>query len=386
MGIYVRKTEDGKKLSFSTQYKNGFNPPSMIFISNNEKPLKESDNITVMISSGRKVASYLKDNYFSMKNDKESLFHYTMYPFLDGAIAKFKEYPEFFKFIELSGASKIRNYLTTKLKIPVAVYDENFINDDEKETALKIGNTEIFFPDGTREKTKKECLEFLKKTFEILKSHNYGFLLNGEIRFMPLGTRIVGRYFTDTKDIKISTTIKDSFVTEFTIIHEFAHKYWFEYMSDKDKNLVIAKYNELKLANEHVKSTSSINDKTNKIINDRTPDFNVGDQVEYHGTMRKLKNKIFNVTFRYNNHIMMTSEDNTITLKGSLKDFPEFSKEGENYDNTKIYTYHDSEEWFPTKYAITNYEEWFAESFAYWIFNKQHNTQVLDFWNSILKR
>lgn len=389
MTIYYKKSSFGDVLTVSTQNKQGYSPQSLYFYSLDDKPIKESSHICAVITAGRKLSEYISNNpdersaaIFGKANIYSIISKPTSYDNLETMYM----YPQFFKIVELNGASNIYHYLTTTLKIPVAFYNEYFIlptEDDNDNQYIKFHNAKVFFPSNMRESRKQECLKFLFNIYKLLSSHNLQKLFDVEIRFMKIGKNNIGQYENLSKSIKIEPNVKDSFQTEYTILHELGHKYWYEIMSSSERDIVNNKFRELVNSGKRLADILKLNKNAEPT---NIPNFKNGDIIVYHGNQRKFKNKRYEVSILNDGRVRAREINGVKVLSGPRSAFYQFNIEGnEPIQNIESDEKKDSLSWFPTKYSGTDADEWFAESFAFYILNKIKNEEVYDFWKSIIK-
>lgn len=389
MAIYYKKSASGDVLTVSTQNKQGNSPQSLYFYSLDNKPINESSHLYAVITAGRKLSEYISNNPEERSDaifGKANLYSIILKPTSYDNLETMQMHPQFFKIVELHGASNIYHYVTTTLKLPVVFYNEYFIlpTEDENDSHyIKFNNAKVFFPTNMRESRKQECLKFLSNIYKLLSKHNLQKLFDVEIRFVNIGKKNIGQYEKLSKSIKIEPNVKDSYQTEYTILHELGHKYWYEIMSSSERDVVKNKFRDLVNSGKRLSDLLKLN--KNSEPSDM-PNFKNGDIIIYHGNQRKFKNKRYEVSILDDGHIRAREINGNTVLSGPRSSFYQFNIKG-NDQIQKIESdeKRDSLSWFPTNYSGTDAEEWFAESFAFYILNKIKNEEVYNFWKSIIK-
>jgi len=227
--------------------------PSIIFMS--EKPLMETDKLQIVLVYTKKLKDFRMNAYSKVVGGKANdianniILSREIYSYFinsDQMVQsrnKFKLYPQFFRTVEIVGREKIFKYLTTDLKMPVIGFDRwfgpiDFSHQESDADVMKFYNARIFFPEQMRESRRKPILEVLNNVHALLTKAGLERIFHGDIRVTPINGKAIGQYSAKTKDIRVEPNTKNSSMVIYTLIHEYAHKYYYEYMSQQQQNAV----------------------------------------------------------------------------------------------------------------------------------------------------
>lgn len=213
-------------------------------------------------------------------------------------------------------------------------------------------NLTIIWPETIRESSKKKCIELLDKIKNILSSHGLLEIFTGKIVFRN-NMKSAGLYYQTGNEIHINSTISvlDNNGLR-TILHEFGHKWYYEFTNDHIKELIAEKYN--------------------KEISLLSNTYNVGDEIKYYGITRpEFKDKKIVI-------IDKTKDDFTIDIEGR-----QFKIDKKFFDlKANIFKKISDNDYFPTAYSKTSIIEWQAECFAFYLEDKLTKENKY-FWHKI---
>ena len=291
------------------------------------------------------------------------------------------QFPGIFKIAELYGRERIFKYITTDLRMPQESFMKHFgeVPDLGEEHFVKFHDARVFIPDNARASSKKAMMNVLESLFQHLRANGFGFLFHGDIRFIQLVGRRIGTYNVRTKEMNIAPNIKNSKQVIFTLLHEFAHKYWYEYMDKGAIAKVRQKYIELR--REGVRHTKDTQDAS---IEDLRSHLEPGMQLDYTGRKRDFK--------RYSPFVIKDITKDGFLRLASVADEMEFVRvkapiaalltnrwsvpalDEKGFEKPEQLTKYEieSEQWFPTEYSMTEDEEWFAELMAFFMLDNLH--------------
>ena len=293
------------------------------------------------------------------------------------------QFPGVFKVAELYGRDRIFKYITTDLRMPQQVFVKHFgeVPDMGEEHFVKFHDARVFIPDNARAASKKAMMNVLETLFQHLRANGFGFLFHGDIRFIQLVGNRIGTYNVITKEMNIVPKVKNSKEVIYTLLHEFAHKYWFEYMDQEARVKVRQKFGELMRGDTRHKADTSSHDAT---IADLRANLEPGMQLDYTGRKRDFK--------RYSPFVIKEITKDGFLRLASVADEMEFvrvkapiaalltnrwsvpSLEEGGFEKPEPLTKYDmeSDQWFPTKYSMVEDEEWFAEIMAFFLLDHLH--------------
>lgn len=285
------------------------------------------------------------------------------------------DFPKVFKINELYGRDRMFKFITTDLRMHQLMFEKIFgeIPELGEEHFITFHDARVFIPDNARAAAKKSMMDVLETLHQHLRANGFGFLFHGDIRFIRLVGKRIGTYNIQTKAMNIQPSAKKSKDVIYTLLHEFSHKYWFEYMDGDARNKVSKQYWDLRRGGETHKKDTAVQDASiEEIKSSITP----GMKMNYKGRKRDFK--------KYSPYIIQS-----ITDDGKLKISSEDKGTGfiraevplaalltprweipaleiEKHEPTSKYDM-EGDQWFPTQYSMTEPDEWFAEMMAFYI-------------------
>lgn len=284
------------------------------------------------------------------------------------------EFPSVFKIAELHGRDRMFKYLTTDLRMRPAMFVIKFgeIPELGEEHFVKFHDARVFIPDNARAASKKSMMDVLETLYQHLRANGFGFLFHGDIRFIQITGKVIGLYNINTKAMTIQPKVKKSKDVIFTLLHEFSHKYWYEYMDQGDRNMVSRKFNDLRRGGEaHMKDSSLLDASIEEIKSSVTP----GMKLNYKGRKSNFK--------KYSPYIIRGITDDGYMEVSSEEDSSNFIRmrvpfgalttarwevpalEIKKHEPVSKYDM-ESDQWFPTPYSMGDPEEWFAELMGFY--------------------
>lgn len=375
--------------------------PSLIVMSD-ESQLLNTSSVTFIVLASKKIKEAITKAYstYSDEYTTDQKFairdlHLYLRRLTPEGIEAFRKFPEFFKFTKLEGREKIYRYLTTDLKMPVSLFTKYFgeftpSNDQhDGDHVEKFHGATLIFTESIRPNRKKSLLEMLQNVYGHLNSVGLSRLFSGDIRFVDIGAKYLGQYFLSSHDMRIRPSANNSKQVVFTVIHEFGHKFYYEFMTEEQRNAVRNQYNSLvKSGKRIVAGIKFANQKSNKIL-----DIHAGSFLIYTGKKKAYKEiGRFEVLSVIAGKVSIRGEGERFTLNGPIEIFvaPNWALEGQtnqNYDTPDSEEKYDriSDSWFPTEYSMTEVEEWWAENFAFFVLGHIHNKEVHDWFSQFIK-
>ncbi len=298
-----------------------------------------------------------------------------------------------FKIYKFSNSTDLLKSLVTELKIQPEAIKRAFDLDVKEQQDLpwkKIGKTEIVVPDNMRKNRISDIEKLVYVSNGILKDAGLEKLTDVKMLIVPIGGKAIGHYYPESKLIKIDPSAKATKYGVKTILHEYGHKLFYEFLNSQQQKDISEKfidvYSNKSPTQQNIKNILQVSSSIKDLMKDVHP----GNQIEYIGRKKKFKeNSPYTVEEIGENNLKLKSINNPwYTLSGALHSFINngFSTNGKNLS----IDIPESEEkinpgWFPTEYSKTNYHEWFSEIFAYVLLGLVKEKEVVNFVKSFLK-
>jgi len=286
------------------------------------------------------------------------------------------EFPKIFKITELYGRERMFKFITTDLRMNPLMFEQVFGDIPElgEEDYVKFHDARVFIPDNARAANKKSMMDILETLHQHLKANGFGFLFHGDIRFIRISGNAIGLYGITTKTMVIQPTVKKSKSVIFTLLHEFSHKYWFEYMDQEARDKVKKQYWDLMRAGVVYNKDTSLQDASKAEV---LASIEPGMTVVYKGRKRGFKDyspyviksitddgKLKIASANSNTDFVRADVPVSLLITTNRWEMPELNIEKQEppskYDMT-------SDQWFPTQYSMESDEEWFAEMMAFYL-------------------
>lgn len=304
---------------------------------------------------------------------------------------------QWFNYQRLTRAQTLK-IATTDLKMALSMAEKKFGKMPEQltTTEIKIGNSHLYFPEGARESNVKTLTHLVTNVYNDLKSHGLEKLFTHPIRFVKNLGNTLGYYAPMDGDIKIAYTASNDDRTVFTVLHEYGHKYFYEFFkgqrevrdkwlelrrmgtSFKDSDIAKTNDEQAKKLLAHIKIGDVLVSKGRKFKGEWVVEQIIGNKIhlkqdKIQDGVRVATRKISGVATYFLSGEDWTSKNPDVAA--IMKYAPTVTKK-HNIENTDA--------WFPTQYSETKPEEWFAELFALYISGKLKG-DVAAFMQGLLK-
>lgn len=297
---------------------------------------------------------------------------------IPGKLDDIKRYPEIFTIKVIRGLKNLYKVLTVDLNVNAQWWERFFgpvPEGQEHEDFVPFHKAKVYFPSTMQKNRKKALLELLEEIREPFFRHGMGDVISGEIRFVKIPSSVLGWYMPKTRDIKIQPNVREGNQVVFTLLHEFCHKLYFEFLSHDERIELGKKFWDL-TGEERGNPTAQAAARS-----EITGDLHPGQALFYSGRMKKLLRfgKVWEITKIQSDNIYVKSVDSIeefgpahvpsfILNRNFLAngDWAKYDKATEVKTPMAALSKRDvkTDNWFPTDYSKKNAEEWFAESMA----------------------
>lgn len=201
---------------------------------------------------------------------------------------------------------------------------------------------------------------------------NLDYVVSGKVTLKNLPGDSIGMYYKTPDEIGIDPRLSTNERTFKVLIHEFAHKLWFSFLSDTQRQQFKNIYKEKK-----------------KEFGLDQPKIQIGDILEYEGDDDSLDGTWKAVRYHGQKLEIRTDDWKLIQhpynfLRGGFKII---NRETPKFINKPIISHkfnNNTDMWFPTIYSETNLSEWFAETFTLWLLD-QLQGEPKEFFDKIIK-
>lgn len=285
--------------------------------------------------------------------------------FTEVDIKSVSRFPEIFKVTKLNFA-QLHAKLTKKGWPQSAI--EKLIGVPPQGTEIKadykFDNAKIYLPDGMQKSRQQIIFKTLIEAKKGLAKFGFDYLItNGIIKVMKLPPRKLGQYMVGTSEFQISSETKALTESGLHIIyHELNHKLYHEFMKPDARRLVSDTYNQVvkgaksefnpkSIQMGKIITHSGLNEPELKGIQYRLHKFTKEQVAEY---------KKLGATLTSTGWYAINLDKNAPTIKRVLPI-------GNRMEAFGLYTKAEASEWFPSEYAKSTSEEFFAELFASYI-------------------
>jgi len=404
--------------------------PAYTFVPQDGKTVEQSNRFTLMKASHKGISDYYNNlghgtPEHTELSDLHSWFAYkAKHASADDIFSRIGELtaiPEIKKYIKITkdlDRKQLHKYVTIELKLPLDGFVQAFgaapdMNVDEDETLSRVGKAVVYFPDRIKEANKKSIMDILEKVYSIFKKNRIGQLMTGDIRVQKMGGSTIGLYYPGSKDIRVNYMAKKSKMTLETIIHEFGHKWYHEFIPGK-KTEIRDKYREARKQGTPNRGKSATREKLDAIKDSKEAKA-LGDlmskpgvKLSYTGRKRSYKGdwETDGLDYRKWVRVKRVGDDGKsrfngfsaspsyfltdpgwtsplAKLKNVLKKSADIKRDLHKEDDVGKNI--DPKSWFPTKYSEKDSVEWYAEIFAYTLLD-QLKGEPADFLKSTLKK
>ena len=272
--------------------------------------------------------------------------------------------------------AKMLKLVSTDLKVPLNHVKDNFGSaPEEAESDIRVGNSVLYFPENARASNVETCTALVQSVYKVLKAHGLGKLFNGPIRFVKDLGNTVGHYDLTNKDIKIVYSASNDKRTEFTIMHEYGHKFYYEFIPDQ-KAAIGETFNALLGDNKF--DDSAIVKEAKQREEELIKSLKMGSI--FVSTRRKFKGewKIVEVLPKKIKLRSLNNENREISGPPSAFMNEDWAAKDSKMSDVmpkgipKKHEMGATDMWFPTEYSQKNQSEWFAELFAFYMRGNLH--------------
>jgi hypothetical protein len=303
--------------------------------------------------------------------------------------------PRYFTFAKFNSVAEFFNFCQTKNIMGEQTFKSafGFVPQNTQDAGgaqhVKLGDIDLWFTETARASTQQNVIQIVTLAKKYLEKRYLGKLLSGTIQVVALKANTTAMYDLNSHNIQLNSSYlaKDG-ASLFAIIHELAHH--FHHDNDRKQEIdhdIRAKYLDLKRTDkfEYAKiDDAPLFDVIHDLINvdgaqivyngKSSKHFKRGEPVEVQmNTLVQLKR---DKGIEYQNVKLMANNSNasfTVNLAYLFSSNRFIFKIPEKHDQTFDISAMDrqhweedysSEQWFFTKYAEKNHEEFFAELFA----------------------
>lgn len=269
--------------------------------------------------------------------------------------------------------------------------------DDSVSASHFAGQSELVFPDTLRQAKIDEITALVSAANKILENNGIGIITKCKMFVAPITGNTIGMYYPQTKQIKIDPSARATKQALHTLLHEYGHKWFFEHLSKETINEVKLKFGEVyRETNFRIVSPEKAHQIAQNLTNIKVALSNVkvGDTVEYLGRKKKLKQlSPYTVTEFTPEKLQLTSHASQfVKFSGSPSQFvnADFAVNGVKIETPKTPDGGNTPPdidlgWFPSQYSKTNYEEWYAEIFAFVLEGRIQEPEIVNFIKNTLR-
>jgi hypothetical protein len=379
--IFSRDNDDGSATAlYGSRYAK---IPTHLFVSSDGSDLKYADDIYVVSPQPAKLKKFKSEILDKRFNKQEVSSSDEAYLTMINSIEKLtltgeqvrtlgKILPA--KITELNGRSRIFKYLTTDLGLPASIYNDHFGETPEMDEAefTQFHNARLIVPDTIKPASLKAAIKILELVYQYLDKAGEVDVFGGVIRFAKLPRTTAGEYSPSTHDITVNQNLNAANMSGlFTLLHEYAHKKMFELMTPEAVKEIENKFSDLEHSGESHSNDIDFTSAVYAAIEQLQP----GLQLTYIGRQQQYKQNpnyvIKEITPGYAN-LAQADEPDTVRVKypvGNLFNPKKWKAEGVDLTPPMRKPQHEakSSDWFPSDYSQTNYKEWWAELYPYYI-------------------
>lgn len=279
------------------------------------------------------------------------------------------------KIAELKGRPRIYKYLTTDLGLPEQVYLNAFGQPPEMsgDEHVQFHNARLFVPDTMKPINIKAAQQVLEAVYHHLDEAGEIEVFGGDIRFIKLPHNVAGQYSVTNDNIVVNQSMKgaDSEAV-YTLMHEYGHKKMHTSMEREAVKEIETMYNELIHSGEEYMADIDYA----AALHDAMARFEVGQEPHYRGRKKSYaRNRDYVITAINPNkasaELAYANNPERVVVEYPLQlllDPRKWEVEGVDLTPPKPKALHKtkSDNWFPTKYSMTNASEWWAEMYAFY--------------------
>lgn len=281
------------------------------------------------------------------------------------------------KIRELPSRAAMYKYVTTDLGKGVSIYDHLFGERPVmgEEDYMPFHNARLFLPDGMTKRGRDSALNVLETVYQKLEHADEATTFGGDIHFAKMASRVGGTYDVIDHDIKINPRISKSDENVFSLLHEYGHKRMYEQMSKAQHDEIKKKYWDLKRDGEtHMEDLDYA-----AAVQDMLGQLEVGTPITYVGRKRNFKNiGQFEIKgleqYKGKLAVQLSRQGKTATVAiihpGNILDPKKWDVPtlGEQRPKRKEKWETNTDQWFPSQYSESEWDEWWAEMYAFFIY------------------
>ncbi len=294
-------------------------------------------------------------------------------------VSRVQDYPEFFKVKRLKGREKIFKFLTTDLRMSPFQFNHYFGEQPEEmseEHATKFHNATVLMPDDMPDRSQRVVMGTLEQVFQLLTRGGLGFVFGCTIRFYQLKRGLAGDYVPARDEMRVAPTVRSSERIIYVLLHEFMHRWWYQHstMPDREHIREMFKY-------QRQQGEQFMDPQATDLYFAAMDAYNPGDRLEYIGRKREIKNYgpvyvIRDIDLNGNASIYAEKDDTKfIRMRIPVTRLIQMTNKWRKVDGNPTFKKKaeheiESDQWFPTKYSMTDEEEWWSEISALWLMGK----------------
>lgn len=297
-----------------------------------------------------------------------------------------KKFPKLMTYLEFKNFEVFYKFMSTDMQMSDMVFKGFFDRIPEMNDAASIGvtkfhNATVFYPETASKRTKNSMALLLETLYDKFKEFQIIPLFGGNIRFVTISGKAIGKYNINEQSMYIQSAAKPSDSVLYTLFHEYGHKLFYLWMDNELRERVQSKFRSLRREGvtyyPSMDDVSKVEDARESLIEK----FERGMKIAYLGRKQQMIKKLspfvlVSIKEKNGDFIFqfVSEKDNSKMLDLSSKQLmSKFWKLPFDLPEKNInlgHISHATDEWFPTKYSTTNHSEWFAELFAYMMAGK----------------
>ena len=321
---------------------------------------RNGDSFDLLAIKPTLLKKLVKEITFSNYEDYKQLVQF--YGFIDftNYFDIIYKYPKIFNLKSNISKKFLHEFLTQ-----ISVSDETFIKffGELPEASEKFKNARLYFPQSMRKSSKDKLYDVVETVYNYLDANNLEKVFHTKIVFTKLPTNKLGVYYIERDFMEIDSSI--SHISEsiiFTLLHEYGHRFYYKFMSENNKKLLVQKYNEAidqKISNDkHIKLKDFFSQHRENIH------FLYKKKEILH--IQEIRNDSLYCYFTSNPKVKVTLPYESNLATGKIIDITNKTLKKEYID---IYNSKQSNSWFQREYSKKNHEEFFSDLFADYLMN-----------------
>lgn len=378
---YFYKTRDGDQrlrlYSSSRQF-----VPTMVIIPTDAGSIKTANSFRAVVTRPGKLKKIFGSlELFDFPPELRDVVSKIQQGIIDAEVINdIRSFPKLMNYLEFKNFESLFKFMTTDMQMGESLFNKFFgrvpeLTDTESLGVTTFHNARVFYPETASKRTRESMSIILESIYKAFEKYKILPLFNGNIRFVPLSGKSIGKYNTNDHSMYIQPSAKPSQSVLYTLFHEYGHKLYYEWMDNELREKVISKFTTLMRSGDTYHPSfddlTRFEDAREALIQK----FERGMKIEYKGKNKAVRQAspytLTSVKERDGNFIFyfVSSDDKNRELRLNSRQLMHraiklpFDVPEKNIN--LAYISHATEEWFPTNYSTTDYSEWFAELFAY---------------------